>query len=319
MQDQNTGKRAKSQDLVTFNEKKHRSYLLADSFKRIHMDARANRVLSCGHYLEFATHIETGQRTLIGADFCRDRLCPMCSWRRSLRVFSDLSKVFDEVCGEGSGYVPVFLTLTVKNCRPEELKSQLVTMQAAWNAFNRVLPVKRAFCGWFRCLEITYNKKDDTMHPHYHVMMLADRDYFSSPDYLSIHKIVKYWRQALHCDYDPVCHIRRIKPKKNCTENVRSAVLEVAKYAVKDTDYIYPNDQDLTDYVVENLAVALNGVRLVAYGGILKQVAKKLKANDDVDDFATIGALSDYSNPVLFVVSRYRWSAGIGKYKNDLS
>lgn len=75
----------------------------------------------------------------------------------------------------------------------------------------------------------------------------------------------------------------------------------------------------MTDYVVENLAVALNGVRLVAYGGILKQVAKKLKANDDVDDFATIGALHDYSNPVLFVVTRYRWSAGIGKYKNDLS
>lgn len=319
MQDQNIRKEKRSQDLSVYTEKKHRSYLLADSFKRIHMEQRANRVLSCGHYLEFATHIETGERTLIGADFCRDRLCPMCSWRRSLRAFSDLSKVVDKVLGsDESGYVPVFLTLTVKNCRPELLRSQIVTMQAAWGRFCAILPVKRAFVGWFRCLEVTYNKKDDTMHPHYHVMMLADRDYFTSPDYLSIHKIVKYWRQALRCDYDPVCHIRRIKPKKNCTNSVRASVLEVAKYSVKDTDYIYPNDQELTDYIVENLAVALHGVKLVAYGGILKQVAKSIKAQDDVDDFATIGALSDFGNPVLYVVHRYRWNTGVGKYRNEV-
>lgn len=316
MQDQYNRKKKDSQDLSTFDQKKHRSYLLADSFKRLHMDQRANRVLSCGHYLEFATEIATGKRTLIGADFCRDRLCPMCSWRRSLRVFSDLSKVFEKVMTENSGYVPVFLTLTVRNCRPEELKSQLVSMNAAWNRFNNDRTVKRAFCGWFRCLEITYNKKDDTMHPHYHVMMLADRDYFNSKDYLSIHKIVSLWRRALQVDYDPVCHIRRIRGKNNCTENVRYAVLEVAKYAVKDTDYIFENDQELTDYVVENLAVAMHQVKLVAYGGILRKIAISLKAKDDVDDFATIGAQC-YSDPVLYIVSKYRWVAGVGKYRND--
>lgn len=317
MQDQSTIKVLKSQDLSTFEQKKLRSYYLARSFDRLHMEGRANRLISCGHYLEFATNRETGERHLIGADFCRDRLCPMCSWRRSLRVFSDLSKVFDTVMTENSGYVPVFLTLTVKNCKPYELKSTLVSMQAAWKAFCAILPVKRAFCGWFRCLEITYNKKDDTMHPHYHVMMLADRDYFESPDYLSIHKIVKFWRQALRCDYDPICHIRRIKSKKNCTNDVRSAVLEVAKYAVKDTDYIYPHDDELTDYVVENLAVGLDNVRLIAYGGILKKVSKMLKCKDDVDDLATIDA-QQYENPVLYIVTKYRWSAGIGKYKNEI-
>lgn len=317
MQVQNTRDSKKSQEMQTFNDKKLRSYLLANSFRRLgHYEARANRVLSCGHYLEFATHKETGDRHLIGADFCRDRLCPMCNWRRSKRVFSDLSKVLSVVTAADAEYVPVFLTLTVRNSAPELLRQEIVKMSAAWNRFNRIFAVKRAFVGWFRCLEITYNRKDNTMHPHFHVVMIAHKDYFSSPDYLSIHKIVKYWRQALMVDYDPVCHIRRIKPKKNSTDSVRSAVLEVAKYAVKDTDYLIENNDDLTDYLVDNLAVGLNGARLIAYGGILKKLAAAIKASDDVDDFATIDA-QQMRDDVNYVVTRFRWTAGVGKYMNE--
>lgn len=316
MQVQNIRDSKKSQDLQAFNDKKLRSYLLASSFRRLgHYEARANRVLSCGHYLEFATHVESGDRHLIGADFCRDRLCPMCNWRRSKRVFSDLSKVLSVVTAADAEYVPVFLTLTVRNSSPEQLRQEIVSMTASWNRFCKILAVKRAFVGWFRCLEITYNRKDNTMHPHFHVVMIAHKDYFSSPDYLSIHKIVKYWRQALMVDYDPVCHIRRIKPKKNSTDSVRSAVLEVAKYAVKDTDYLIENNDDLTDYLVDNLAVGLNGARLIAYGGILKKLAAAIKAGDDVDDFGDDRC--SLRDDVNYVVTKFRWTAGVGKYMNE--
>lgn len=317
MQVQNTRDCKKSQEMQTFNEKKLRSYLLADSFRRIgpRYDARAGRVLACGRYLEFATHKETGDRHLIAADFCRDRLCPMCNWRRSRRVFSDLSKVLSVVQAADAGYIPVFLTLTVRNSAPEVLRQEIVKMTAAWNRFCKILAVKRAYVGWFRCLEITYNRKDNTMHPHFHVVMIAHKDYFSSPDYLSIHKIVKYWRQALMVDYDPVCHIRRIRDKQNRTDSVRSAVLEVAKYAVKDTDFLIENNDDLTDYLVDNLAVGLNGARLIAYGGILKKFAAAIKAGDDVDDFGDDRC--SLRDDVNYVVTKFRWTAGVGKYMNE--
>lgn len=317
MQVQNSKKMAKSQDISVFERKKLNSYLLADSFRRLgRYEGRRGRVLSCGNYLEFATHKENGDRHLIGADFCRDRLCPMCNWRRSLRVFSDLSKVLDLAVGSGSDYVPVFLTLTVRNCAPEQLRKELVSMTGAWNRFCKILPVKRAFCGWFRCLEITYNRKDNTMHPHFHVVMLAHRDYFKSEDYLSIHDIVAYWRQALMANYDPVCHIRRIRGKSDKSLDLRKAVLEVAKYAVKDTDYLIATDDDLTDYLVDNLAVGLNGARLIAYGGLLKQLAAEVKATEDVDDLKNIRELVN-NNHFVYIVEQLRWTAGIGKYVCD--
>lgn len=317
MQVQNTKKMAKSQDISVFERKKLNSYLLADSFRRLgRYEGRRGRVLSCGNYLEFATHKENGDRHLIGADFCRDRLCPMCNWRRSLRVFSDLSKVLDLAVGSGSDYVPVFLTLTVRNCAPEQLRSQIACMTAAWKRFTQILAVKRAFCGWFRCLEITYNRKDNTMHPHFHVVMLAHRDYFKSEDYLSIHDIVAYWRQALMANYDPVCHIRRIRGKSDKSPDLRKAVLEVAKYAVKDTDYLIATDDDLTDYLVDNLAVGLNGARLIAYGGLLKKLAAEIKATEDVDDLKNIRELVN-NNHFVYIVEQLRWTAGIGKYVCD--
>lgn len=317
MQVQNSKKMVKSQDISVFERKKLNSYLLADSFRRLgRYEGRRGRVLSCGNYLEFATHKENGDRHLIGADFCRDRLCPMCNWRRSLRVFSDLSKVLDLAVGSGSDYVPVFLTLTVRNCAPEQLRSQISSMTAAWKRFTAILAVKRAFCGWFRCLEITYNRKDNTMHPHFHVVMLAHRDYFKSQDYLSIHDIVAYWRQALMADYDPVCHIRRIRGKSDKSPDLRKAVLEVAKYAVKDTDYLIATDDDLTDYLVDNLAVGLNGARLIAYGGLLKQLAAEIKATEDVDDLKHIRELVN-NNHFVYIVEQLRWTAGIGKYVCD--
>lgn len=318
MQVQNSKKLPKSQDISAYEQKKLKSYLLASSFRRLgHYEGRANRVLGCGNYLQFAIHKETGDRHLIGADFCRDRLCPMCNWRRSLRVFSDLSEVLSVALADESEYVPVFLTLTVKNCAPELLRQHLVAMSAAWNRFTMILPVKRAFCGWFRCMEITYNRKDNTMHPHFHVVMLAKKGYFDSPDYLSIHKIVKYWRQALQVDYDPICHIKRVRNKSTNSESIKDAVLEVAKYAVKDTDYLDEYNDELTDYLVDNLAVGLNGARLVAYGGVLKKLAAQLKVSESTDDLKKIRDAVQ-NDHFVYIVSVFRWTVGVGKYCPDV-
>lgn len=318
MQLQNSKKIPKSQDISFYQQKKMKSYLLASSFRRLGLyDGRAARVLGCGNYLEFATHKETGDRHLIGADFCRDRLCPMCNWRRSLRVFSDLSEVLSVALADESEYVPVFLTITVKNCAPEFLRSQLVSMTAAWNRFCKIIPVQRAFCGWFRCMEITYNRKDNTMHPHFHVVMLARKGYFDSPDYLSIHKIVKYWRQALQVDYDPICHIKRVRSKSNNSDSIKDAVLEVAKYAVKDSDYLDEYNDELTDYLVDNLAVGLNGARLIAYGGVLKKIAASLKVAESTDDLKKIREAVQ-NDHFVYIVSVFRWTAGIGKYVNEV-
>ena len=112
----------RTEDISIYAEKKRRSLLLADSFDRLHFDGRGKRVRECTPYLKFGVNQETGDRKLLYSSFCRDRLCPMCNWRRSLKVFGDLSKVVQHIFGGGdSHYVPVFMTLTVKNFIPEQL------------------------------------------------------------------------------------------------------------------------------------------------------------------------------------------------------
>lgn len=48
----------------------------------------------------------------------------MCAWRRSLKIFGQVSKVMDHV-EKNYNYRYIFLTLTVKNCYGEDLKDTL--------------------------------------------------------------------------------------------------------------------------------------------------------------------------------------------------
>lgn len=318
MQVQNNKDLPRSQDISVFTQKKKSTYKLVDSLRRLHYDGRANRILGCGNYLQFAVHKETGERHLIGADFCRDRLCPMCNWRRSLRIFADFSKVLDAAL-DGTGYKPVFLTLTVRNCAPEELKSEVVSLFAAWKRFCKILPIKRAYIGWFRCLEVTYNSEKNTMHPHLHAVLLARSDYFESDYYLDVREIKAYWQQAAMIDYDVIVHIERIRNKKTgCVDldAVRKAVMETTKYTFKDSEFLIDGNDELTDYLIDNLLQALHGARLVAYGGVLKTLAAAIKAADDVDDLDRIRELIN-NNHFVYIVEQLRWTAGIGKYVCD--
>lgn len=75
---------------------------------------KAYRVLDCGSYLEFKRFLLSGEFKLNGANFCKVRLCPMCSWGRELKIFAQTSKVMDKAL-ELRDYRFIFLTLTYRN------------------------------------------------------------------------------------------------------------------------------------------------------------------------------------------------------------
>ena len=95
-----------------FVGKKEQTDILGAVYSVLDMENRSRRVLDCGSFLEFKVTEEKAK--LQHANFCRDRLCPMCNWRRSLKIFAQVSKVMDALQAEG--YQFLFLTLTVRNC-----------------------------------------------------------------------------------------------------------------------------------------------------------------------------------------------------------
>jgi plasmid rolling circle replication initiator protein Rep len=86
------------------------------------------------------------------------------------------------------------------------------------------------------------------------------------------------WRDAMRLDYDPTVDVRIVKG------NTAAAVAEVAKYAVKSKDYIIPDDWDLTQETVTLLDEVLSHRRFIGFGGIFKEVHRKLKLGEPEDD-----------------------------------
>ena len=85
-----------------FTPKRKRSILLSESYNRIGYDSKSSRVASCGTELEFAFEIspdgEVSEKgKLQSANFCKDRLCPMCAWRRSYKIVGQVSRIMDHV------------------------------------------------------------------------------------------------------------------------------------------------------------------------------------------------------------------------------
>ena len=75
-------------------ENKKKSLLLSESYKRLGLEKKSFRVSECGTFLEFKKFVD-GSLKLNGANFCKVRLCPMCSWRRSLKIFSQVSEIMN--------------------------------------------------------------------------------------------------------------------------------------------------------------------------------------------------------------------------------
>ena len=76
----------------------------------------------------------------------------MCSWRRSLKIFGQVSRVMDYV-EENYNYRYIFLTLTVKNCYGEDLRDTLDLMTKSFNKLSERKAFKQAVKGYFRSLE----------------------------------------------------------------------------------------------------------------------------------------------------------------------
>lgn len=274
---------------------------------------RSDRSRMCATQLTFAVD-DKGNKKLHEGYFCQLPLCPICSWRRSLKIYSQVTKILDAMKKE-KDYAYIFLTLTQKNVSAEELPDELDKMMKAWHRFLGYKRVKDVILGSYRGLEVTYNNdvkspSYDTYHPHFHVLIAVDNKYFKSRKYLSQEAWRDLWAKAMRLDYMPQVNVKKVKG------NTAKAVAEVAKYAAKDGDFIIETDMQLSANVVEVLDYAFERRRLVAFTGVMKEWHKKLNLSDIEDgdlvhiDDENIGEI-DLEN--LRIVT-YAWNTGYMNY-----
>lgn len=290
-----------------WQEKKNKSLIVSESYKRLGNLKRSSKIHECGSFLEFKQFSDKTLKLHL-ANFCKARLCPMCAWRRSLKIYGQLSKIISEVKKMGD-YSFLFLTLTVKNCGECELKDTITHMLKAYDKFFKRKRIEKVFCGAYRALEVTHNLDDksiyfDTFHPHFHIILAVKKSYFKGYEYIKTDEIVDIWKECLGVDYHPVVDIRRIKEDK--FKGIEHAVAETAKYTVKDDDYIC-EDENLMDKTIFVLDDALAFRRLISFRGIFKTAADNLKLDDVIDgDLVHVG--DEAETEEAYKIVRYCWN-----------
>ena len=269
---------------------------------------KAERVRYCGSYLEFDKYQSTEKpqdlmRSLRSANFCKDKFCPMCNWRKSQKLMGEMMSIFDQL--DKNRYELIFMTLTMTNPPMSEIKNALAHMALSFNRFMKYKAVAAVVKGFLRSVEFLGDKTaEGYCHPHYHCLIVVNKSYFKSRDYLTQEKWRELWKRALRVDYDPTVNVQKIKPREVVDElgvthqysAIQSAVLEVTKYCLKSSAVKAMSDKNF-----EDLYVGTHRIRKYRLGGILREI-KPLDREIDPDLWEYLG------------LEIYRWAKEKGIY-----
>jgi len=291
---------------------KHYNYLLSQKYLSVareyndyYYQQLAFRVYNCSNFVKYAQFSNQKQK-IITMHSCNDRLCMTCNYRRSQRTFAKLIRVIKSDDFVNKKYKLIFLTLTLENVPPNELNQAINHIFYSFKKFMLNKRIAKMSKGFFRALEITFNEKDRTFHHHLHIIFVVNKSYFDdSKQYLKQSDFTDIWQSSAALDYTPVVFVEKIKDNKG--------LAEVSKYSVKANDKFI---KELTNYEFKTLRDELANRRLVSMGGVVRDIAKKLKLNLDDNDIKSDDLTDDdIKDETLQAIISLRWSVGFGKYQ----
>ena len=239
------------------------------------------KIKQCGNYLEFALKenqiTKENKKKLAGANFCKNRFCPMCSWRRIRNITGQLKDAFS-VIQEKQKVATLFLTLTVSNPDVKDLKSTIAKMNKSFNEMTRTKAFNNAVLGYFKSIEILGDKTPKGQaHPHFHILLVVKESYFKKSDYINQKEFLQMWRDATRNQNITQVDVRRIKSKNENFSDIDSAIIETVKYSVKHSDLCKRTNEDFY-----YLYTQTKNLRFISAGGILKDHLNLIKIDEDL-------------------------------------
>lgn len=270
-----------------WQEKKILAKAVAKKLRSIGENARAARMENCSEIIAGRICADCGQMTVDYANLCRDRFCPICKWRLSMQRFANMMQI---VTGLRTSYPEAewqFVTLTAKNCPADELGTMLDEMGRCWNNITTSKKFKERVAGWAKSVEITYNTRAGTLHPHFHIIMMYEEG-FAPTDY-----VIKRWLKGVRLETSPLAQCaEEIKWEVSDTAEIGGqlwedkadreaiqAILETFKYATKDSDVLQLPTKEF--FIVSHL---LANRRLISFGGVIKEYAKLCELDKSMEE-----------------------------------
>lgn len=291
---------------------------------------RSENVAQCNSSLLFGYENNKIDKKLVYCNNCRDRGCPLCNHKRSRVHAYQLNKILrkSQEIYDDLGFI--FCTFTVKNIKNDpvvlhETISQLNRAFGKMMRYSRVIgkngkkvdPADRVIKGSIKNLEVTYNSKSDTLHPHIHAILVVDKKlYFGKEydNYIDHDEWVSLWRRALGVDYDPSVHVEKLHSNSKGMDDLSSAILEISKYETKPSAVLIGGtDLDRAIKVIYSMTEGLKNTRSFSFAGILKEIKNEIFGDRDLNDVSddemlNVDGQSELDlNNCQFV--QYRWSS----------
>ena len=272
---------------------------------------RGYRMKECSRFINFSICPDCNRSIASSATLCRDRVCPTCAWRLSAKQSTEMMQTLSFI-NDIEEYDALFLTLTVRNCDCDQLDATLAQMSSAWNKMLSRRKNRALIRGTARSVEITYNHKAKTFHPHYHIILLIDKDKRDINE-LSVY-FNKEWQSAAKLTYQPITDLRKIENKTlfeydaPAAELYKNAIIETFKYTIK--------DDSLAEMPLSTFRHYIDGVqskRLVAYTGIIKEARAKLDFVEELEDEQAVIKCPDCSSEMMSAI--FQWSFAENTYK----
>ena len=278
LQVNNIKKNKKSQEIEKYLKRPTEKKLKSDVFGKYMEDftsmAMKSRIAECGNFIGFLKTVDSEVR-LDGGNFCNNRFCPMCAWRKARKdgyLLQTLMAYINKIHKKEF----IFLTLTAPNVQANKLSEEIDDFNESWKRMTKLKQVSAINKGFIRKLEVTYNQERNDYHPHFHVLLAVNRSYFTDKDYyISRDEWLKMWQVAKRDSSITQVDIRRAK-----MDDYKS-VLELATYSAKASDYLLSHD------IFKIFYESLKGRQLITFNGLFKDTLKAFK-NGDLEEFQTV-------------------------------
>lgn len=176
--------------------------------------------------------------------YCMNKFCPVCVWKKSNRVSLQLLRAL-ALYAKDSPNVKLgflFLTLTCKNPKIENLSECLKAMNTAWNRMwnNKSLKEKGRkahrlsdrILGYFRTTEFLGDKTPlGEAHPHFHCLLVVNQSYFNGANYIPKAKWLEMWQRYFTYTTSEIIDIRKIRAKKRPKKRIKDKnLLEIPSF-----------------------------------------------------------------------------------------
>jgi len=251
-----------------YTEKKKKNQVLGKMIQSFVSETNLELIKTCSTFLMMVADETMEKKKQYKGNSCKNRFCPICAWKKARKDALALAVQMDYIKQEHKKDF-IFLTLTAPNVSAVALEGEIKLYNQAFQKLMQRKEVRAVTKGYVRKLEVTYNQDRDDYHPHFHVMIVVNKSYFRDTDYyIKRDRWLELWQEVTDNPAITQVDVRKLR------QNGKKEIAEIAKYSVKDSDYLVSNEVFAIFYK------ALKGKRLIVQSGLFKESMKLWKAGE---------------------------------------